>query len=218
MDQHHGRSAAGDPVDHASPVQRDLPLLELRRDARHRERLRGAAGTLPAAVFALAGDQLGTSRRTLAKGSYSLDDAAPGHDPDQPLLREGALGRSSARVSPTARSATFRGSTSSLPGAPGGGRHRARAGHARGRRSATPRRSSNGSIGVSSPSSGCSRPSPSERERVEALCRRLDEQLGPCGRRLMYVQHVSRARADAAASTTAACPPGRTARSAGAGR
>lgn len=28
---------------------------------------------------------------------------------------------------------------------------------------------------------------PAERARVEALCRRLDEQLGPCGRRLMYV-------------------------------
>src|SRR3954467_14884557 len=26
-----------------------------------------------------------------------------------------------------------------------------------------------------------------ERRELEALCRRLDEQLGPCGRRLMYV-------------------------------
>ncbi len=28
---------------------------------------------------------------------------------------------------------------------------------------------------------------PAERNRVKALCARLDEQLGPCGRRLMYV-------------------------------
>jgi glutathione S-transferase len=28
---------------------------------------------------------------------------------------------------------------------------------------------------------------PAERRSVQALCRRLDEQLGPCGRRLMYV-------------------------------
>lgn len=35
---------------------------------------------------------------------------------------------------------------------------------------------------------------PSERRAVQALCRRLDEQLGPCGRRLMYVHMFPRRR------------------------
>jgi glutathione S-transferase len=32
---------------------------------------------------------------------------------------------------------------------------------------------------------------PAERRELEALCRRLDEQLGPCGRRLMYVEMLA---------------------------
>src|SRR6185312_8139864 len=57
------RALAGDPVDGTASVQDDLPLLEL-----------------------------GHRTGTLAKGHTAPADAAPDHDPDQPLLREGPLG------------------------------------------------------------------------------------------------------------------------------
>ena len=61
------------------------------------------------------------------------------------------------------------------------------------------------------------RAEPSARYEVERLCRRFDEDLGPRGRRLVYV-HMLAQRELALPYNTPVCPPGRTTRSAAAGR
>jgi hypothetical protein len=66
VDQHDGGPAAGDPVDGATPVQRYLPLLELRGGCGYRHGTTGGPLVLPVAS-SLAECQRATSRATVAK-------------------------------------------------------------------------------------------------------------------------------------------------------
>ncbi len=95
-------------------------------------------------------------------------------------------GGSSEPACPTVRSATCRGSTASPRAAPGAARpfpcsSRPKA------RSASRRTFSRGVIDTHRHQHRLFPAEPSEREQVESLCARFDDELGPKARRLMYV-------------------------------
>ena len=113
---------------------------------------------------------------------------APAHDPDQPLLREGALGARAGRAR-LPRGAPRPGRQPDRVPARRRPRHAARAdlrgGRARGVRGdpALRRRP------PAEASGGCS---PTAHRTITALCRELDAGLGPDGRRLIYAHMLPR--------------------------
>ena len=126
------------------------------------------------------------------------DDGGRGparHDPHQPLLREGALG-ARARRRPLPRGAPRPGHPHARR-PPRRRRHRAGARHRRRRPRGVRRDPGLGRRAHAGAGAPLSR-GPRERAEVEALSRRFDEQLGPRGRRLLYVHMLAQPRAHAA--------------------
>jgi glutathione S-transferase len=174
-------------------VQRDLPLLELRLQRGQRHGPRSPAGALVAVVCGLAGCHRGTSRVTLAKRPYpaSLQTLHT-----RPVLRLVTIPIS--HYCEKARWALERAGLPYREERHVQGIHRLAARRAGGGKTVPVLVTPQGAIGESAeilawidartePELRLFAAAGEERRELEALCRRLDEQLGPCGRRLMYV-------------------------------
>jgi glutathione S-transferase len=185
--EHDRRTASGDAVDDAATVQLDVPLLELR--ARTDERAQSARGPVLAGLLTLAESQRGTSSASLAKGhtqtavlrlvtipiSHYCEKARWG------LERAGMPYREEPHVQ---------------------GIHRLAARRAGGRGTVPVLVTPQGAIADSAEilewidaripaERRLFPPEPERLAEVRALCARLDEVLGPAGRRLIYVHMLA---------------------------
>jgi glutathione S-transferase len=188
VDQHDRRAAAGDAVDHAPAVELDLPLLEVRSgDADGAQRARCVA--LAVARSARAGSQLGTSGRTLAKG----------HTPDS-VLRLVTIPIS--HYCEKARWALDRAGLDYREEPHVQGIHRIAARRAGGGATVPVLVTDEGVVADSadiltwvdartSPERRLFPTDPVELRETQRLCQRLDDVLGPSGRRLVYVHMLA---------------------------
>jgi glutathione S-transferase len=187
VDEHDRRAAAGDAVDDAPAVQLDLPLVELRREGRDGDG--GALAAVPSIVLGLPGCQRPTSRLTLAKG----------HNPP-PVLRLVTIPIS--HYCEKARWALERAGLEYREERHVQGIHRIAARRAGGGATVPVLVTPQGAIGESAailawvdgrtaPEHRLYPDRDAERREVRELCERFDAELGPSGRRLIYVHMLA---------------------------